>query len=64
MKPSLLTITNPIDHTRQRKVVIMGEVKQSHINKAIETLDDNTPTGLIPDSKDQYLVNIAQYSAR
>ena len=57
----LLQITNPIDPIYNRGVIITGKVTQAYISKAIEALDDRTPTGLIPDSKGDYFVAIMPY---
>lgn len=59
----LLTVTNPVNASYQRSVVVTGYVTQDHIDRAITTLDDGTPLGLVPDSKGQYLVTIIHYDA-
>ena len=57
----LLVVTNPINPAYYRDVIVTGDVTQSHIDRAIETLDDSTPLGLVPDSKADYYINISPY---
>lgn len=59
---TVVTITNPIDRTRSRTVIVTGPVMQGHIKQAIEYLDDNTPTAFLPESTDLYHVSMMPYT--